>query len=48
MGLTAYTEPQCLYKGALYLYVCLYRYLAKTTCKLPEDGVKHRNTSEKF
>jgi len=26
---TACTEPQCLYKGALYLYVCVY-----ITCKL--------------
>ena len=22
MGHTACTEPQCLYKGALYLYIC--------------------------
>jgi len=27
MGRTAYTEPQCLYKGALYLYLYLYLYL---------------------
>jgi hypothetical protein len=29
MGLTAYTEPQCLYKGALYL---LFLYFESRTC----------------
>jgi len=24
MGLTAFTEPQCLYNGALYLFLLLY------------------------
>ena len=26
MGRTAYTEPQCLYKGALYLCICNFQH----------------------
>jgi hypothetical protein len=36
MGRTAYTEPQCLYKGALYLYLTvelyLYSPMGRTAC----------------
>ena len=31
MGRMAYTEPQCLYKGALYFYVC-FVFAGSITC----------------
>ena len=38
MGRTACTEPQCLYKGALYLTVVLYLYspMGRTACTEPQ------------
>jgi hypothetical protein len=38
MGRTACTEPQCLYKGALYLTVELYLYppMGRTACTEPQ------------
>jgi len=30
MGRTACTEPQCLYKGALYLFICTCKLYTKT------------------
>jgi len=34
MGRTACTEPQCLYKGALYFYLLTYRPLSR----VPEEN----------
>ena len=40
MGRTACTEPQCLYKGALYLYLTVQLYLyspmGRTACTEPQ------------
>jgi len=36
MGLKACTEPQCLYKGALYLYLYLYSPMGRTACTEPQ------------
>jgi hypothetical protein len=49
MGRTACTEPQCLYKGALYLYITLCLQTSYYTCStngpsLLYDGKQNRNT----
>ena len=36
MGRTACTEPQCLYNGALYLYLYLYSPYGPTACTEPQ------------
>jgi len=36
MGRTACTEPQCLYNGALYLYLYLYSPMVRTACTEPQ------------
>jgi len=36
MGRTACTEPQCLYKGALYLYLYLFFPTGRTACTEPQ------------
>ena len=33
MGRTACTEPQCLYKGALYIYLTVEQYLYSPMCR---------------
>ena len=36
MGRTTCTEPQCLYNGALYLYLYLYSPMGRTACTEPQ------------
>ena len=36
MDRMACTEPQCLYKGALYLYLYLYSPMGRTACTEPQ------------
>ena len=43
MGLTACTEPQCLYKGAHYpyLYQSLNAYVIRTTCQVQANPIQY-------